>query len=173
MATVEAVQPARAAKRKSLKPDLMERAIAVGSVLLLAALLYSVARGWGTWGRVPTIVWFHLATIGTALALTPLLMLRRRGDRRHRRLGWAWSIAMFSTAVISLGIRGIGDGHLSFIHLFSLLTIVGVPLLVLAARAHKVEAHRRSVRGLIIGGLLIAGVFTFIPPRILGDWMFG
>lgn len=159
-------------KPKSLAPDLVEKVIAVGSVVMLGALLFSLARGFGTWSHVPAIVWLHLVTIGTALALTPLLMLRRRGDRWHRRLGWAWSVAMFSTAVISIGIRS-DDGRLSFIHLFSLLTIVSVPLLVFAARAHKVEKHRSSVRGLIIGALLIAGVLTFIPGRTLGNWMFG
>ncbi len=170
MATV-AVKPGP--KPKSLRPDLVEKGIAVGSIALLAALLYSMAQGFGTWDRIPVVVWLHLVTIAIALALTPLLMLRRRGDRWHRRLGWTWSIAMFSTGVISLGIRGLGEGHLSWIHLFSLLTIVSVPLLVLAARAHKVQQHRSSVRGLIIGALLIAGVFTFIPGRILGNWMFG
>ncbi len=170
MATV-AVKPG--ARPKSLRPDLVEKVIAIGSIALLSALLYSMAQGFGTWDRIPVVVWLHLVTIAIALALTPLLMLRRRGDRWHRRLGWTWSIAMFSTGVISLGIRGLGEGHLSWIHLFSLLTIVSVPLLVLAARAHKVQQHRSSVRGLIIGALLIAGVFTFIPGRILGNWMFG
>ena len=158
---------------QSLSPDWVEKAIALFAAAMLAAMLYALARGWGTWDRIPAVVWVHLVTIGTALALTPILMLRRRGDRWHRRMGWAWCVAMFATAVTSFFIRGIGDGALSGIHIFSLITVVSVPSLVLAARAHKVEAHRNTVRWLIIGGLLIAGIFTFVPGRILGNWMFG
>lgn len=167
------VESAPVRKRKPLAPDLIEKAIAAGTVAMLAALLVSIALGWRTWGRVPPLVWVHLLTIATALALTPVLMLRRRGDRWHRRLGWTWAVAMFGTGVTSLFIRGINDGGFSGIHLFSLLTIVSVPMLILTARAHKVQAHRSTVRWLIIGGLLIAGFFTFFPPRLLGFWLIG
>lgn len=173
MATVDAVErQAPAKRRKPLTPDWIEKTVALAATLMLGALLYAIVRGAGAWGRLPILVWLHLATIGSALALTPVLMLRRRGDVMHRRLGWAWCVAMFATAALSFGIRGIGDGALSGIHIFSVLTVVSVPLLVLAARAHKVSAHRRIVRGLIVGGLLIAGFFTFFPPRVLGTWMF-
>jgi uncharacterized membrane protein len=171
MATVDAPTPI--AKRKPITPDLTEKLIAVAVTAMLGALLIAIIRGAGTWDRLPLLVWLHLGTIATALALTPVLMLRRRGTSWHRRLGWVWCIAMFATAVITFFIRDIRDGGLSGIHLFSLLTLVSVPTLILAARAHKVQSHRNSVRGLIIGGLLIAGFFTFFPPRILGSWFFG
>ena len=46
-------------------------------------------------------------------------------------------------------------------------------LLVLAAPRNNVSRHRRTVRGLIIGALLIAGFFTFPFERLLGHWLFG
>jgi uncharacterized membrane protein len=172
MATV-AYDSGPARPRSPLAPNLFERLIAAGSIVLLAALLFAAARGLATAGRVPPpLVSLHLLTLTVALALTPILLLRRRGDRWHRLMGWAWCVAMFSTAVITLFIRHVSKGSLGGLHIFSFITIVSVPLLVVAARSHKVGAHRRTVSFLILGALLIAGVFTFIPPRILGSWMF-
>ena len=36
-------------------------------------------------------------------------------------------------------------------------------------RARNVERHRGAVFGLILGGLAIAGLFTFLPGRALGQ----
>lgn len=108
-----------------------------------------------------------------ALAITPIQLLRKRGDRLHRRFGSIWAVVLFGTAVITFGIRDINDGHFSFIHLFSVLTIVMVPLLVWAAHSQKIVQHRSTVRGLTTGALLAAGYFTFLPQRRLGGWLFG
>jgi hypothetical protein len=40
------------------------------------------------------------------------------------------------------------------------------------ARSHNVPAHRRAVRGLVVGALLAAGFFTFAFDRLLGHWLF-
>lgn len=101
------------------------------------------------------------------------MLWRKRGDRLHRRLGWAWSLAMVATALISLDIRQLNAGGFSFIHLLSIWTLLLVPLLIWEARRHKIGAHRSTVRGLITGALLIAGFFTFPFGRLLGDLLFG
>ncbi len=82
-------------------------------------------------------------------------------------------MSLFATAALSFGIRGINAGDLSFIHVFSVVTIVFVPLLVLAARRHRIARHRRTVRGLVTGALLTAGYFTLLPSRDLGGWLWG
>jgi len=171
MATL--VEPPRQRRVKSLDPDMLERAIAAGSALMLAVLLAAIVRGHAQWVAVPPLIWAHLGTIALALALTPVMLLRRRGDRLHRRLGWTWAAAMFATALISLGIRVQHPGHFSLIHLFSLLTMVSVPTLLIAARRRNIARHRRTVRGLLVGGLLLAGFFTLIPTRLLGHWLLG
>ncbi len=140
-------------------------------MLLTAIVLAAVLNGAAEWGRVPPVVWLHLATVFFALALTPVMLLRRRGDRLHRWLGWIWAVAMFGTAVISFGLRDAG-GAFSPIHILSIVTVPLVPLLVLSARRHDVARHRRTARGLIIGALLVAGFFTFPFNRMLGRWLF-
>lgn len=162
-----------AGRKKSLGPDGYERFLAWGAVVLLAFVLAAIARGAPEWSRVPAIVWLHLVTIMVALALTPIILLRRRGDRQHRRFGRWWAGALFLTAFLSLFVQTSHPGHFSFIHLLSLFTLVQVPVIVWSARTHQVERHRRSVRAMVTGALLIAGFFTFPFNRLLGHWLLG
>lgn len=161
---------------KSVKPisaDMFEKALALGAALILAAALVAIVRGRSEWVQIPLSVWVHLATIGTALALTPVMLLRRRGDRLHRQLGAVWLSAMFLTALVSFDMRLINRGSFSFIHLLSLWTLIQVPLILWHAKNHRVEKHRSAVRGMVFGALLIAGFFTFPFGRLLGSWLFG
>jgi uncharacterized membrane protein len=150
------------------------------SAILAFAALVAVGRGQGQWGQVPPLVWLHLFTVLVATLLTPVMLLRPKGDGRHRRLGYVWATAMVSTAATSLffntGNRdglGVFTGDFSFIHILSVLVLVQVPRLVIAARNHDRVAHERGVRGIVIGALMIAGFFTFAFNRMLGNWLLG
>lgn len=147
--------------------------MAAGAAILLIAIIAAIIRGRAQWSEIPGVVWLHLATIGVALVTTPILMLRTRGDRLHRQLGWLWVAAMFSTALISFGIRLSNAGALSVIHLFSAATIIVVPVIVLSAGRHQITKHRRRVQIAVSGALLSAGFFTFPFNRLLGSWLFG
>lgn len=178
MATLaEPPSPATAARgtHKSIKPDTYERVLAVGAALLLAVVLAALVRGRPRWDEANAFIWAHLLTLIVALALTPVLLLQKRGTRRHRQLGWVWASAMFATAVVSFWVKrsSVGIGGWSPIHILSALTVVGVPLIVMSARQHRVADHRRHVRNLTTGALLIAGFFTFPFGRMLGRWLFG
>lgn len=145
----------------------------MGAMLLLLALLAALIRGRGEWSHLTLSVWLHLLTIAGALVLTPIMLLRRRGDRIHRRLGWAWVALMLTTALISFNIRFNTPGQLSWIHLLTVLTLVLVPTIVISARRHKVRLHGNFARGTVAGALLLAGFFTFPFERLLGRWLFG
>lgn len=171
-----ATSVAEAAPRRvriSLAPDLFDRILAIAALLLLAAVLAALYRGRGEWALVPAFVWAHIATIVAAVALTPVMLLRRRGDRLHRRLGWAWAVAMALTASFTFGIRGLNGGALSLIHILSVWTLIQVPLIAWTARTHNHRGHRSAVRAMVAGALLIAGIFTFPFDRLLGHWLFG
>jgi uncharacterized membrane protein len=155
--------------------------LAVASAVLTLAALLAVARGQAQWEKVPLLVWLHLGSILLATGLTPVMLLRRKGDGRHRKLGYVWVSAMLLTAVTSLFFNaridgapnmGVFSGDFSPIHLLSIFVLVQVPRIVTAARRHDRIGHERGVRGIVIGALLIAGFFTFPFDRMLGNWLF-
>lgn len=156
----------------SLRLDLYERLLAVAAIVLAAAALVAIARGAAEWARVPGVVWLHLATVLLATVLTPVILLRRRGDARHRLLGRVWVAAMLATAAISLFVHGSGS-RFGPIHILSLVVLATAPALWWSARQHQVARHRRLARGLVTGALVIAGFFTFPFDRLLGHWLLG
>jgi uncharacterized membrane protein len=160
-------------KSKAWEADLLEKILSAAAIALLCAVGIALIRGWGEWNTIPANVWAHIATILVALALTPVMLLRQRGTPGHRQLGWIWAIAMFLTALVSFDVRLINQGSFSFIHILSAWTMIQVPVIVWSARTKNVKRHRGSVRGMIIGALLLAGLFTFPFGRLMGNWLFG
>jgi uncharacterized membrane protein len=59
------------------------------------------------------------------------------------------------------------------IHLFIPLTLAGVAGALYGARTRNIAMHKRSMLGVYIGGLLIAGSFAFMPGRIMHAMIFG
>ena len=160
-------------RNPAFAPDRFERILAIAAVILLAAMLAAIVRGHARWAEASALVWLHLATITVALALTPVMLWRPRGDRPHRVIGWIWAASLLLTALLSFGIRDSNHGRLSFIHILSFWMLYLVPKIVWSARKHNVRQHRSSVRGTVFGALLIAGYFTFPFNRMLGQWLFG
>jgi uncharacterized membrane protein len=155
----------------SLRPDAFERLLAAAAIALLVMVSAALLRGRDGWAELEPNVWLHLGLVMLPLAITPVQLLRRRGDLLHRILGRVWALSLFTTAVVSFTIRDLNEGGFSFIHIFSLITVVTVPGLVLAARHHRIARHRNAVRWLVTGALLTAGYFTLLPSRILGGWL--
>lgn len=157
----------------SPQADRFEQFLSLGAIILLLAAATAIGKGRADWSQIPANVWAHLGTIGIALALTPVMLLRKRGDQLHRQLGWIWVSAMFLTALLSIDIRLVNRGNFSFIHILSVWTMIQVPLIVWHARKHRAQKHRSAVRGMVFGALLIAGFFTFPFGRLMGQWLFG
>jgi uncharacterized membrane protein len=64
-------------------------------------------------------------------------------------------------------------GPWSPIHLLSIMVLGLLPVAVVAARRHNVSRHRKTMIGIFTGGLVIAGLFTFLPGRIMHAVVFG
>jgi uncharacterized membrane protein len=113
------------------------------------------------------VIQLHIAGAVVALAIGTVLMIGIKGTRIHKVLGWAWVVAMLLTAVSSLFIRQINHGAFSYIHLLSGWTIIALPMAVYAIKRRKLSMHRRMMTGLFVGGLIIAGLLTFLPGRLM------
>lgn len=131
------------------------------------------APDWSLLAAAPLAIKIHLTAALTALVIGSVLMTRVKGTGLHKTLGWTWVAAMGVTAVSSLFIRQLNPGHFSFIHLLSGWTIVGLPGAVYAIKRGKVASHRRAMTAMFTGGLLLAGLFAFIPGRLLWTLFLG
>lgn len=122
------------------------------------------------------LAYAHLSTILPAFVIGTYMMIRRKGTPLHRLLGKIYMVLMLVTAIITLFMPAVVGpkllNHFGFIHLFSFLVLYSVPNAYLAAGRHDIKTHKGSMIGLYVGGLLIAGAFTFMPGRLLNTWLF-
>jgi uncharacterized membrane protein len=125
------------------------------------------APDWGLIAAQAPVLQIHIAAASLALIIGVVLLAGIKGNRLHRTLGWTWAVAMATVAISSIFIREINGGAFSFIHLFTGWTIIILPMALYAARRHEVAAHRGRMTGLFVGALLIAGMFTLVPGRLL------
>lgn len=125
------------------------------------------APDWTLLAEQAPVLQIHIAAAVIALLIGVVLLGGIKGDGLHRTLGWTWALAMGTVAVTSIFIRLINDGAPSFIHLFTGWTLIILPMALYAARRHEVAKHRGRMTGLFVGALLIAGMFTFLPGRLM------
>ncbi|MDZ7651866.1 MAG: DUF2306 domain-containing protein [Burkholderiaceae bacterium] len=119
----------------------------------------------------PPHILIHTLAAGAALLIGLLQLAGAKGTLTHRRLGWTWVALMLVVAGSSLLMRDTGMVNLAGftpIHLFTLLTLVLLPVAVHRASRHDRAGHARAMTGLISGALVIAGLFTLAPGRRLG-----
>ena len=64
-------------------------------------------------------------------------------------------------------------GPWSPIHLLSIFTPIMLVVGVLAARGHNVRRHKITMISIFAGALLVAGLFTLVPGRIMHTVIFG
>jgi uncharacterized membrane protein len=156
----------------AMRTALLISGAAIGAISLYALL--RAALGFATTppaAREVAVV-VHLATVLPALPLGLYLFLARKGGARHRLLGRIWMTLMAVTAIAALFIRHLNDGRFSFIHIASVVTLVGIPFAIAAARQGRIAAHRRHLLAMFIGALVVSGVLSFLPGRIMWHWLF-
>ena len=115
-----------------------------------------------------TAPWFLIAHLVAALAasvLGAIVLFKRKGTPRHMLMGRAWVGLMVFVAISSFWIQA--RGHLSWIHGLSIWILFCMPMGILSIRRGNVVLHRVWMAG-SYAGLMIAGVFTLLPHRMLG-----
>jgi uncharacterized membrane protein len=121
----------------------------------------------------PTIQ-IHAFSAMAALLIGAVQFAAPKGTLPHRAIGAVWVLLMLSVSISSFFIHTIRLwGPWSPIHLLSIFTLVTLPLAVLYAHRHDVARHRLAMISIFTGGLVIAGLFTFVPGRIMHAVLFG
>jgi uncharacterized membrane protein len=116
----------------------------------------------------------HAFAAMTAFVLGAVQLAAPKGTVPHRTLGWIWVALMAIVAGSSFWIHQIRlVGPWSPIHLLSIFTLAMLPLGVWRAHRHRAADHRRIMISLFVGALVIAGLFTLLPGRIMHAVAFG
>ncbi len=146
--------------------------VGVGMVAWSVVLVIDAAHGLGLHAprfrllfEIPAVLQLHITAAILALAIGVALMVGVKGRAFHRVAGWTWVACMVTVAVSSFWIRD--HGHLSYIHFLSGWVSISVPMAVAAVKRRDVKRHRALMTNIFMGGLVIAGAFTFVPGRLM------
>jgi uncharacterized membrane protein len=121
----------------------------------------------------PSIQLHAFAAMG-AFVLGAVQLAAPKGTLRHRIVGSIWVLLMVVVSLSAFFIHQLRIwGPWSPIHLLAILTLVLLPVAVWRAHTHAVAQHRRAMLGLFFGALVIAGLFTFVPGRVMHVVVFG
>jgi uncharacterized membrane protein len=124
--------------------------------------------------NAPLSIQLHAYAALAAFALGLFQLARVKGTSSHRALGYVWVALMVVVAASGFLIHEIRLwGPWSPIHLLSIFTLIMLPLGVFHARHHNVRSHKQTMLGLFAGALVVAGIFTFMPGRIMYRVVFG
>jgi uncharacterized membrane protein len=124
--------------------------------------------------HAPLPIRVHAFAALGAFVLGAVQLARVKGTTQHRALGYVWAALMLTVALSSFWVHEIRLwGPWSPIHLLSIFTLVMLPLGIWQAHQHAVRRHRLAMIGLFCGALVIAGLFTLVPGRIMFKVLFG
>lgn len=120
------------------------------------------------------VIQVHMIAAIAALVLGGVVLWRRKGTARHKLYGKAWVALMAIVALSSFFINELRTfGPFSAIHILSVITLVSLVQAVRTVRNGNIRRHQTIIKGLFFGGLVGAGIFTFMPGRILYRTFFG
>jgi uncharacterized membrane protein len=116
----------------------------------------------------------HAFAAMTAFALGIVQLSAPKGTLPHRTVGWIWVTLMLAVSISAFFIHQIRLwGQWSPIHLLAIFTLIMLPIAVWDAHSHRVPQHRNMMIGIFLGALVIAGLFTLVPGRIMHAVVFG
>jgi len=120
------------------------------------------------------VIQIHALCATLALILGAVQLFRRKGDPAHRANGYIWVSLMAVVAVSSFFIWTIRTFWLfSPIHLISVFVLVMLWLGVRRARRGDIDRHRKTMKVTYLLGLIVTGLLTLVPGRIMYRAAFG
>lgn len=122
------------------------------------------------------VIAVHMTAALGALAIGPVALWARRGrtqrPRLHRAFGYAWVTLMLLAALSALFIRDFQLPNVSGytpIHLLIPYTLFGLVGAFIALARGRIDQHRQRMQQIYFGACIVAGAFTLLPGRYLGQ----
>ncbi len=126
--------------------------------------------------QLTPLIAIHLTAAITATVIGPFALWARKGrtqhPKLHRAFGYAWVTMLLVTAVSALFIRDFRLPNIAGYRLIHLLIPIALYMLFRAFQQlsrGNIAGHRAAMQRLYIGACLIAGGFTLLPQRYLGQ----
>ena len=117
----------------------------------------------------------HAFAAMAAFVLGVIQLAAPKGTVPHKLLGWIWVMLLGVVALSSFWIHGGGYRlwrGFGPIHLLSVFAPIMLLVGIMHARRHRVRAHAITMVCVFIGAVVIAGVFTLVPGRIMHSVVF-
>ena len=116
----------------------------------------------------------HALAAIVAILLGAIQLLSRKGTLIHKALGWVWVLLMLAVSVSSLFIHEINMwGKYSPIHILSLYTIATLCQAIYFVRVGNIKKHKQTMTLLYLLALILTGLFTLLPGRVMYVVIFG
>jgi len=116
----------------------------------------------------------HAIAAFVAMALGLVQFALRKGTRLHRGIGYVWVICMVFVGISGFFIHELRMfGPFSPIHFLSAYILWALYSAVSAARRHDIRAHKRGMILTYVLALILTGLFTFYPGRVMHQVVFG
>ena len=120
------------------------------------------------------IIIVHAFAAFAAIALGAAQLMLPKGSPRHKVFGMVWVGLMTLIALSSLFIHTIRLwGPFSPIHLLSVFVLLNLPYRGWLAYHGQMRGHGKHMTYNFIFALIVAGIFTFAPGRIMHAVLFG
>jgi uncharacterized membrane protein len=130
--------------------------------------------------QMTPLIAVHMTAALGAVALGPVALWARRRShprpRLHRAFGYAWVTLMILAALTAAFIRDFSLPNIwgyTPIHLLVPFTLGMLFLSFYKLAQGRVQTHRRVMVWLYVGACLVAGIFTLLPNRYLGQLVLG
>ena len=126
--------------------------------------------------QLTPVIAIHMTAAIAALITGPVALWARKSasqrPRLHRAFGYAWVTLMLITAISAIFIKGSAGPSwqgFSLIHLLVPVTLFGLFGAFWFLFKGNISGHRKAMQNLYIGACVVAGVFTLMPNRYLGN----
>ena len=116
----------------------------------------------------------HAITALVAVIIGAIQLISAKGTRQHQVLGYLWVSMMMYVSISSFFISKIQLwGAFSPIHLLSAWTVITLCIGIYFARTGNIKAHQLNMQLLYGLALILTGLFTLLPNRVMGQMLFG
>ncbi|MGI9250172.1 MAG: DUF2306 domain-containing protein [Pseudohongiellaceae bacterium] len=126
-----------------------------------------------------TPIFIHAFLALLAIPMGLYIFSTTKGTPKHKLLGQVWIIILVIVSISAIFIQEINSGEYSLVHLLIPYTLIALTYSIWNIRkfrqtreAKYKRAHMRSMIGVYLGALILAGALTLLPGRIFHEMLF-